>query len=174
MSTPQPVLNRAPGTARFEAIAVCGIAVAVALLHVATNGRYGFHRDELQFLSDARHMEWGFVAYPPFTPFIEHLGMALFGLSMIGLRMFSVLAQALVIVLAGLMARDLGGGRLAQVSTAFAVALSPLPLFSGTEFQYTSFDFFWWVLAAWGVIRLLTTDDPRWWLAIGTALGFGL
>ena len=174
MSTPQPVLDRAPGTARFEAIAVCGIAVAVAVLHVATNGRYGFHRDELQFLSDARHMEWGFVAYPPFTPFIEHLGMALFGLSMIGLRMFSVLAQALVVVLAGLMARDLGGGRLAQVSTAFAVALSPLPLFSGTEFQYTSFDFFWWVLAAWGVIRLLTTDDPRWWLAIGTALGFGL
>jgi len=27
------------------------IAAAVALLHLATNGRYGFHRDELQFLS---------------------------------------------------------------------------------------------------------------------------
>jgi hypothetical protein len=174
MSTPQPALDHTPRPARFEALAVCGIAVAVALLHIATNGRYGFHRDELQFLSDARHLDWGFVAYPPFTPFVEHIGMALFGLSMIGLRMFSVLAQALVIIIAGLMARDLGGGRLAQASTALAVALSPLPLFSGTEFQYTSFDFLWWVLAAWCILRLLTTEDPRWWFAIGATLGFGL
>ncbi len=174
MFTPLPVLDRTPRPARFEALAVCGIALAVALLHIATNGRYGFHRDELQFLSDARHLDWGFVAYPPFTPFVERIGMVLFGLSMIGLRMFSVLAQALVIVIAGLMARDLGGGRLAQFAAALAVALSPLPLFSGTEFQYTSFDFLWWVLAAWGVLRLLTTEEPRWWLAIGAALGFGL
>ena len=174
MFTPLPVLDRTPRPARFETLAVCGIALAVALLHIATNGRYGFHRDELQFLSDARHLDWGFVAYPPFTPFVERIGMALFGLSMIGLRMFSVLAQALVIVIAGLMARDLGGGRLAQFAAALAVALSPLPLFSGTEFQYTSFDFLWWVLAAWGVLRLLTTEEPRWWLAIGAALGFGL
>lgn len=170
MSSPQT----AQPPARFEVLAVCGIAVAVAALHIATNGRYGFHRDELQFLSDARHLAWGFVSYPPFTPVIERISLTLFGLSMVGLRLFSVLAQAVAIVVSGLMARDLGGGRLAQVATALAVALSPVPLFSGTEFQYTSFDFLWWVLAAWGVIRLLTTQDARWWLAIGAALGLGL
>jgi hypothetical protein len=41
------------------------------LVHLLTNGRYGFHRDELQFLSDARHLDWGFVAYPPLTPFLS-------------------------------------------------------------------------------------------------------
>ena len=90
-----------------------------------TNGRYGFHRDELQFLSDARHLDWGFVAYPPFTPFVEHIVLALFGLSLVGLRLFSVLAQATAIVVTGLMARELGGRRLAQVTAALAVALSP-------------------------------------------------
>ncbi len=174
MSSPQPALDRAPAPARFHALSVGGIAIAVVALHIATNGRYGFHRDELQFLSDAQHLDWGFVAYPPLTTLVEHVAMALFGLSMVGLRIFSVLAQAMVIGVAGLMARDLGGGRVAQAATALAVALSPLPLFSGTEFQYTSFDFLWWVLAGWGVIRLLTSDDPRWWLAIGAALGFGL
>ena len=99
------------------------IAAAVALLHMLTNGRYGFHRDELQFLSDARHLDWGFVAYPPFTPFVERISLALFGLSMVGLRLFSVLAQAMAIVVTGLMARELGGGRLAQVTAALAVAL---------------------------------------------------
>jgi 4-amino-4-deoxy-L-arabinose transferase-like glycosyltransferase len=151
-----------------------GIAAAVALLHLLTNSRYGFHRDELQFLSDARHLDWGFVAYPPFTPFIERIGLGLFGLNLVGLRLFSVVAQAIAILLTGLMARELGGKRLAQGTAALAVALSPLPLFEGTEFQYSSFDYFWWVLIAYLTIRLLRTENPRWWLAIGAAVGMGL
>src|SRR5580698_4693803 len=91
-----------------------GIAAVVALLHVLTNNRYGFHRDELQFLSDARHLDWGFVAYPPFTPYIERIGLALFGVSIVWLRLSAVLAQAAVVVLAGLITKHLGGSRLAQ------------------------------------------------------------
>ncbi len=150
-----------------------GIAGAVAMVHVLTNGRYGFHRDELQVLSDALHMDWGFVPYPPMTPFVERVSMSIFGLSLVGLRMASVIAQAIIVVVAGLMARELGGSRLAQVTAALAVALSPLPMFEGTEFQYTSFDNLWWVLIAYSVIRLLKTENPRWWLAIGAAIGLG-
>ncbi len=157
-----------------DLIVLLVIASAAAAVHIATNGRYGFHRDEFQFLSDAHHLDWGFVAYPPLTPFVEHIGLALFGLSLIGLRLFSVVAQSTAIVLTGLMTRELGGGRLAQVTTAIAVLLSPLPLFNGTEFQYTSFDFLWWVLIAYSSIRLLKSENPRWWLAIGAAVGMGL
>ena len=159
---------------RVEWTILLGIAAAVTLVHLATNSRYGFHRDELQFLSDARHLDWGFVAYPPLTPFLERIGLEIFGLSMVGLRLFSVLAQAAAIVATGLMARELGGGRLAQSTAALAVALSPLPLFSGTEFQYTSFDYLWWVLIAYCTIRLLKSENPRWWLAIGAVVGIGL
>jgi hypothetical protein len=161
-------------TGRNDLTVLVGIAAICAIAHILTNGRYGFHRDELQFLSDARHLDWGFVAYPPMTPFLEHIGLSLFGLSLVGLRMFSVIAQAIVIVVSGLMARDLGGGRLAQVSTALAVALSPLPIFEATEFQYTSFGFLWYALIAYFTIRLLKTENPRWWLAIGAAVGLGL
>jgi hypothetical protein len=166
----------APATdgSRQDAVILLGIAAAVALVHVLSNNRYGFHRDELQFLSDARHLGWGFVAYPPLTPFLERIGLAIFGVSLVGLRLFSVMAQAVAIVVTGLMARDLGGKRLAQGSAALVVALSPLPLFEGTEFQYSSFDYLWWVVAAWFIIRLLKCDNPRWWLAIGATLGIGL
>jgi len=155
-------------------LAVLAIAAAATLAHLLTNQRYGFHRDELQVLSDARHLDWGFVPYPPFTPFVERIGLAIFGVSMVGLRLFSVIAQACAIVVSGLMARELGGGRLAQFTTALAVALSPLPLFEGTEFQYSSFDYLWWVLIAYFVVRLLKSDDPRWCLAIGAMIGIGL
>jgi hypothetical protein len=154
-------------------ISLLAIAIAVALAHILTNGRYGFHRDELQTLSDAMHLEWGFVAYPPFTPFVERISLGLFGLSLVGLRLFSVIAQAAVIFVTGLMARELGGGRLAQITAALAAALAPLALFEGTEFQYTTFDYLWWVLIAYFVIKLLKSDDPRWCLAIGAIIGVG-
>jgi hypothetical protein len=159
---------------RIDLAILIAIAAAVTLLHLVTNTRYGFHRDELQFLSDARHLDWGFVAYPPFTPFVERIGLGLFGLSMVGLRLFSVLAQAAAVVVAGLMAKELGGARLAQITAALAVAFSPLPLFEGTEFQYTTFDFLWWVLIAYFTVRLLNSENPRWWLAIGATVGLGL
>src|ERR1700726_2087647 len=116
-------------SARGDFLALYVIAFGVVILHIATNGRYGFHRDEFQVLDDARHMDWGFVAYPPVTPFIERIGLEMFGISLVGLRMFSVLAQAIALVVTGLMARELGAKRLAQVVAALAVAVSPLPLF---------------------------------------------
>jgi Dolichyl-phosphate-mannose-protein mannosyltransferase len=170
MEPAAPAVNADQRNTMLMLIAIAG---TVAVAHVLTNARYGFHRDELQTLSDAMHMDWGFVAYPPFTPFVERISLTLFGLSPVGLRIFSVIAQAVVIVVSGLMARELGGERLAQITAALAVALAPLALFEGTEFQYTTFDYLWWVLIAYFVIRLLKSGDARWCLAIGAVVGLG-
>lgn len=166
--------SRASSDLELNITPVLIIAVLFGMAHVLTNGQYGFHRDELQFLSDAQHLDWGFVPYPPLTSALEALGFKMFGLSLVGLRLFSVLAQTVVILVSGLMARDLGGGRLAQVFAAIAVGLSPAPMGNATMFQYSSFDMLWWVLIAWSVIRLLRDDNPRWWVAIGLFAGLGM
>jgi hypothetical protein len=173
VTSPEESFLRESG-GRTHTLALVGIAVVVAVIHLLTNGRYGFHRDEFQFLSDARHLAWGFVAYPPFTPFVERVGLEIFGVSMVGLRLFSVIAQALAIVVTGLMTWELGGRRLAQITAGLVVATSGLPVFEGTEFQYSTFDYLWWVLIAYFVVRLLKSENPRWWLAIGAAVGAGL
>src|SRR5512136_798885 len=85
------------------------LALARILLHTLANGQYGFHRDELDTLDNARYLAWGYVAYPPVTPFIARVGLGLFGPSLVGLRFFSSLAMSSVMVLAGLMTRELGG-----------------------------------------------------------------
>jgi MFS family permease len=159
---------------RGSTAALIAVAAAVMLLHMLANGRYGFHPDELDFLSNARHLDWGFVEDPPLLPFLERIGLEMFGLSLVGLRLFSVLAQAAAIVLTGLMARELGGRRLAQVTAALAVALSGLTLFEGSVFQYTSLDYLWWVLIAYFMILLLKTENSRWWMAIGATAGIGM
>jgi 4-amino-4-deoxy-L-arabinose transferase-like glycosyltransferase len=154
--------------------AVIAIAFVRLVAHVAFGGDYGWHRDELALLDDARHLAWGYVAYPPVAPAIARVGLELFGPSLTGVRFFSALAQALVVVLAGLMAFELGGGHRAQIVAAIAVAIAPLSVIQGVLFQYVSFDFLWWVLLSWLVIRLLRTDDPRWWIAIGATIGAGV
>lgn len=150
------------------------LALASLGLHLVTNGQYGFHRDELDTIDNARRLAWGYVAYPPVTPFLARIGLALFGPSLVWLRFLPALAQAVVIVLAGLMAREMGGGRLAQITAAAAVAIAPIAMTAGLMLHYLSFDYLWWVLMAFGVVRLCKTANPRWWLLIGTAIGLGM
>lgn len=150
------------------------IGGGVVVFHLLTNGQYGFHRDELDILMNARQLDWGYVAYPPITPLIARAGLELFGTSLVGLRSFAAIAQGIVVILAGMMARDFGGARAAQITAALAAAISPVALTSGTLIQYMSFDFLWWVLLSFFVVRLLRTEDPRWWLGIGMAVGLGM
>ncbi len=133
---------------RFDTGILFALALGLVLLHTLTNGPYGFHRDELATLDDARHLAWGYVAYPPVTPFLGRLALELFGSSVRGVRFFSALAQAVAVMLSGLMARELGGKRLAQIVAALAVAIAPVSLGSGALLQYVAFDYLWWVLAA--------------------------
>ena len=149
-------------------------ALFVVALHTATNGQYGFHRDELATIDDARFLSWGYVVYPPITPFLARVSMTLFGASMIGLRLFAALAVGIAMVLTGLMAREIGGRRPAQLVAAWAAAIAGPAVSSGYLFQYVSFDYLCWVLAAWVTIRLLKSGDQRWWLALGSVIGFGM
>lgn len=150
------------------------VAAARCVLHVATNGQYGFHRDELQTLDDARHLDWGFVAYPPITPLIGRFELILFGTSLVGFRVFSAMAVSIGMVVAGLIAKELGGKRRAQLLAAVATGISPVSLAQGAVFQYVSFDYLWGVTATYLLIRLLKSEDPRWWVPIGGILGIGM
>jgi len=167
-----PRLPASPDWWRSEEAVLIYMAAATVLVHLATGQRYGFHRDELATLEDSRHLAWGYVAYPPVTPFFGRLSLILFGTSLAGFRLFAGLAQAIAVVLTGLMAKELGGGRGAQ--TVAAVAALPFCLGGGALMQYVSFDYLCWVLAAYFVVRLITTSDPRWWLAAGSAIGLGM
>jgi len=149
------------------------LGLASVVLHTAVNGRYGFHRDELATLDDARHLAWGYVIYPPLVPFLGRIELSLFGTSLRGFRLFPAIAHGLVMVFAGLSARELGGKREAQVVAALAVAIGP-SMFEASFLSYTSIDFLWWTLVAYFVIRLLKSEDPKWWLAIGAAVGLGM
>jgi 4-amino-4-deoxy-L-arabinose transferase-like glycosyltransferase len=148
--------------------------LAFTLLHVATSGRYGFHRDELLTYSNAIHLDWCYVVYPPLTAWIARVALILFGPSLIGFRFFAAIAIGLLIVLTGFIARALGGGRKAMLVAAVAAGIAGPIVFAGSFLSYMTFDLLCWVAVAWCVACMLRSQDPRWWLAIGVAVGLGL
>lgn len=175
MAAPSSVA--APATTResfwsSDPAIVVYLAIATVVAHLLSGGRYGFQRDELATLDDARHLAWGYVAYPPVTPLFGRLSLELFGTSLRGFRFFAAVAQAVALVLTAGMARQLGGGRRAQVIAA--VAAIPFCLGGGALMQYVSFDYLCWVLTAYFTLRLLKSGDPRWWIAVGAGIGLGM
>jgi hypothetical protein len=157
-----------------EVLIVVGMAIVVLTLHLATNGLYDFHRDSLYYMDSARHPAWGYVDYPPVTPTIARFSLWLVGASVWGLRLWPSIAGAVMVVLAALIARELGGGRSARLLAAAGAATSLVLLGANWLFQTVTFDQLVWLSSLWIAARLLRTADKRLWLVLGAAIGIGL
>jgi len=166
--------SRARGAVRRVPVALLLLAVVKVTVTAAFSGRYGWHRDELYYLASGNHLALGYVDYPPVTPLLARLDELVFGVSLVGLRLLPELAGALIVVISGLLARELGGGRAAQVLAGLLTLVSPLFLGSNELFQTVTFEQLWVALALLLVARLLRTDEPRLWLSVGIVLGVGL
>ena len=99
---------------------LCYIALATVVVHVLTGGRYGFHRDELATLDDARHLAWGYIAYPPITPFFGRVSLELVRYFARRIPFFRSGSPSGAVLLTGLMAREMGGRRNAQLVATLA------------------------------------------------------
>jgi hypothetical protein len=170
----QPVASGPGVFGRLYLREIVGIAVAFVVVEVAVAGRYGFHRDELYFLACARHLAWGYVDQPPFVPAVARVATAVFGSSVVGLRLLPAVAGGVTVVLTAFMARELGGGRRAQLLAALAAATSTQVLATVHLLSTAAFDLFFWSAITCLVLRLLRTGNERWWLPLGAVTGIGL
>jgi hypothetical protein len=152
------------------------LAALKLLLHVVSSGwvAYGWVGDELYFLDCARRLAWGYVDHPPLSIAVLRLGTELLGESMLAVRLVPASAGCATIVLAGLMARELGGGRVAQGLAGLGVLAGPVYLAMGGYYSMNPIDQTLWAVAAYLLLRLVNTGSPRIWLGLGFVLGLGL
>jgi Dolichyl-phosphate-mannose-protein mannosyltransferase len=153
---------------------LASLALVKVLLHLLTAGNYGYFRDELYYVAAGERLDLGYVDFPPMVALVARLTRVLFGDSLVALHVFPALAGAVVVVLAGLMARELGGGRFAQGLAALATLIPPNMLVFGTWLSMDAFDQLFWVASAYVLLLILKRDRPRLWLAFGLIAGLGL
>jgi 4-amino-4-deoxy-L-arabinose transferase-like glycosyltransferase len=146
----------------------------VAAVLLAFAPRYGFHRDELYFMANADHPAWGYVDHPPVTPLLGWLSQQMFGDSLFGLRVVPALVAAGVVVAAGAVATELGGGRTAAAVAAWATASTATVLALGHMLTTPTVDVLVWTTAIWVLCRIVRTHDGRWFLLLGAIVGVGL
>src|SRR5215472_11416190 len=147
-----------------------GVVFAVLM---ALSDRYGFHRDELYMLDNARHLSASYVDQGVLAPLMARVTLTLFGVSLPGLRLWPALAAFATVIVGGLTARELGGTRRAQLLTAVAVGCMPVVLGSDHLANTTSYMLLACAALALVTVRIGRTGDPRWWLAGGPITGIG-
>jgi hypothetical protein len=169
----------------------------IILLHLAVNffSPYGFQRDEFLYLAMARHLRLWSMDFPPFIAIAAKATLATLGGSIVAVRFLPAVTGGLLVFLAALIARRVGGGRYAQLLAALAGALSPRFLRAGNLFQPVIFDQLWWTVGLYAVLAIggsgtagrldgwtasrtalssqLTAHGSQW-LLLGACLGLGL
>src|SRR4029453_18872876 len=143
-------------------------------LQLAFANRYGYHRDELYFRTAARHPAAGYDDQGPLTPLLGWLSEAVFGATPRGLRVGSALVASIVVVLVGLLARELGAGSKGQLVAAVGTASGAIVLAVGPLLSTSTYDLLVWVVTLLLVARLLGGGDERLWLVVGIVVGVGL
>ena len=153
---------------------VWAIALAKLLLHIYFNIRYGYFRDEFDYMSCGDHLQWGYVDQPPLIPFLTHISRAVLGDSLRAIRFLPALASSLLVVQSAVVARQLGGRRYALLLTALCVALAPQYLSNGGLLGTNILEPNLWLGCAYFVILAIKRNDPRYWIGFGIVAGLGM
>ncbi len=174
-----PSQSRAPfgGTPRREvplATNVYALAIFATLFHFIFSGQYGYFRDELYYAACGQHLAWGYVDQAPLIAWIARLERTLLGNSLFALRFFPALAAAGKVILAGWMARELGGRRFAQFLAALTVLVAPIYLTFDNFLSMNSFEPLFWMACATILMRILNGGSEKLWLLFGFVAGVGI
>jgi hypothetical protein len=148
--------------------------------HMLVAGNYGYFRDELYYIADGQHLQAGYVDQPLLMGWLAALMRVIADDNLVAIHVIPALACALIIIFTGLMARELGGGRISQLVAGVTALFTVNFMATGSLFSMDVLDQLWWSLASLILIRLLrqeqerNMDAPRLWLLVGLVMGIAL
>lgn len=153
---------------------VLAIAAALLLFHIYFNNRYGYFRDEFDYIACGNHLAWGYVDQPPLIPVLIRLCRAVLGDSLRSIRFIPAVASSLLVVQTAMMAREFGGKLFAILLSAVAIVIAPQYLSNGSLLTTNCLEPNLWMGCAYFAILAVQRGDPRNWLWFGVVAGVGL
>jgi hypothetical protein len=153
---------------------IWAIALAKLLFHCYFNNRYGYFRDEFDYIACGDHLAWGYVDQPPLIPFLIRICRAVLGDSLRSIRFIPALASSLLVVQTAVLARELGGRRFAVLLSAICAVVVPQYLSNGSLLGTNCLEPNLWMGCAYFAILAIKRTDPRYWLWFGVVAGLGM
>jgi len=153
---------------------VLAIALANLIFHCYFNNRYGYFRDEFDYMACGDHLAWGYVDQPPMIPFLIHVCRAVLGDSLRSVRFIPALASSLLVIQTAVIAREFGGRRFALLLSAITVLVAPQYLSNGGLLGTNCLEPNLWMGCAYFAILAIKRNDPRNWLWFGIVAGLGM
>ncbi|WP_280437860.1 glycosyltransferase family 39 protein [Nocardia carnea] len=141
----------------FATAPVLGVAAVSALVLLFSATRYGYFGDELYFLAAGRRLSFGYADQGPVLPLLAWTMDSLAPGSLVALRLPAIVLTVAAVVVSAQIAREIGGGRAAQLLTAAAYATSPFLLLQAENLSTNAIDTALWVLITWLVVRWVRT-----------------
>jgi len=167
--------NREPESWLSSGMAIVwGIAVFKLLLHIYFNNRYGYFRDEFDYMACGDHLGWGYVDQPPLIPFLIHVSRAVLGDSLRAVRFIPALASSFLILQTVWITRELGGKRFALILCAITILIAPQYLSNGSLLGTNCLEPNLWMACAYFVILAIARNNLRYWIWFGVFAGLGL
>jgi 4-amino-4-deoxy-L-arabinose transferase-like glycosyltransferase len=155
-------------------ILIWAIALAKVFFHIYFNNRYGYFRDEFDYMSCGDHLQWGYVDQPPLIPFLIHISRAVLGDSLRAIRFIPAVASSLLVVPTAVLARELGGRRYAMLLSAICSVIALQYLSNGSLLGTNCLEPNLWMACAYFAILAIKRNDPRYWLWFGVFAGLGM
>ena len=153
---------------------IWAIALAKLLFHCYFNNRYGYFRDEFDYIACGDHLAWGYVDQPPLIPFLIHICRGVLGDSLRSIRFIPALASSLLVVQTAVLARELGGRRFAVLLSAICAVIVPQYLSNASLLGTNCLEPNLWMGCAYFAILAIKRNDPRYWLWFGVVAGLGM
>jgi hypothetical protein len=159
--------------APFAVGRVGSLALFVAVLHCAASTLgSGYWFDEMYMLAIGRyHLDWGSADQPPVAPALAALMGAIAPGSHLALALPAALATGIAVLLAGLIARELGCDRRAQFFVALAQATALWSTLAGHWLTPYSLEPAQWLLLLWLLMRWIRLRNDRLLLVAGAVAG---
>lgn len=152
------------------------LALVTVAAHLLVGNNYGYFRDELYYITDGQHLAFGYVDQPALIGWLAWLLNVLAGDGLFAIHVLPALAAGAIVVVAGLFARELGGGRWVRLFAGLASMVTAVFMATGSIFSMDVLDALWWTVGALLLARMVThaEERPRLWLLFGLVMGIGL
>ncbi len=176
MTGPADAPAERPPRPPLAAVLVAALAGGSLAVHLAVTlvTPYGLHRDSLLYAAMGDHLRLWSMDFPPLIAILAVAARAVLGDTELALHVVPAIFGSALVVVAALLARELGGGRFAQGLAMLAVLTSPLFLRAASLFQPVVLDQLWWTIGFLALARIARDGEPGDWALLGVAGGLGL